>query len=231
MSGQLSKWCCFSSESVWKIAAPEVPLDGRDMQLSSWPLALIKNPWMVLLSADHIPFPRFSTVSFILLAAALCPPYFQFSVGSSCQPCLTCVLKHFSFYEGSEVTVFAEWAKWFLYMGLGQDFYFLTKSTTTIANYSVSNLQQQPFMACQHCIESQQAVEVEHRKGTCSKLAPALATFECVHTVTAETSGLRCKPDGYHPSSGVFGDNRGYSSNLISDLRSYFLFPFLRRFA
>lgn len=84
-------------------------------------------------------------------------------------------------------------------------------------------------MACQHCIESQQAVEVEHRKGTCSKLATALATVECVHTVTAETSALRCKPDGYHPSSGAFGDNSiwGYSSNLISDLRSYFLFPFL----
>ena len=43
--------------------------------------------------------------------------------------------------------------------------------------------------------------------------------------MTAETSGLRCKPDGYRPSSGESGENRDYSSNpYISEFISYFHF-------
>jgi len=62
-------------------------------------------------------------------------------------------------------------------MRLVWGFYFLTKRATTIAHYSISVLQQKSFMACQHCIESHQAGEVEDRKGTCSKLAIVLAAF------------------------------------------------------
>lgn len=155
-------------------------LDGQDMQLSSWPPALIKDPWSTFLSADYILHLSQVSIQWVLFSLSLCSPCFPSNVEFSRKLCLCwniCVLKDSTFYRGPEVTALLEWAKWFLYMILFRDFYFSTKSTTTIAHYSISILQQQSFMACQHCIELHEAGEVEHRKGTCSKLAIVLLTF------------------------------------------------------
>lgn len=89
----------------------------------------------------YYAFLKFRTVrSFILSFSAHCSAYFSSSLSFSCQLCLfwdICGLEDCSFHKGPEVAAFLKWAKWFRYMTLIWDFYFLTKTVTTIAHCSL----------------------------------------------------------------------------------------------
>lgn len=87
-------------------------------------------------------FLMFRTVrSFILSFSALCSAYFSSSLSFSCQPCLCWdiwMLEDSNIQKGPEAAAFLKWAKWFRSMTLIWDFYFLTKTVTTIAHCSLS---------------------------------------------------------------------------------------------